>query len=54
MRKAREVLQYLKRIEGEIIKNFNMSDLQKERLFYEARFIFLRDLIKDLEKRIDD
>lgn len=52
LRKAEDVLNHLKHVRSDIMKNYNLSNLQKEKLFYETRYIFITNLIEDIQERI--
>lgn len=53
LKTSKEVLDELKKLLADIIKSFNASDWQKERDFYEARFFFLKGIIKHIENKMD-
>lgn len=54
MKKADDVLRYLKVVRSDLIKNYQVATLPKEQLYYETRYIFLNNLIIDIEKIIEN
>lgn len=54
MRRAKDVLDYLKLERSKMLKHAQLSTLQKERIFYESRYKYIDEIIKQIEAIINE